>query len=187
MMLDNNTIVVYGLASSEINLIQRASLDYKVDVVELKTFDELYDKDYFLAVLDINSLSEAQLGEFTDDLENNDPNLATKVVIDAEKRSLSEYNNYISFTSFQGIENELGVLVKKAVQKAKRELNSANNNFKLLKIYNYLQTNSGSAKDISAATKLDFKEVKRYLGVISIICEDIQFNRDNNSYFKKGN
>ncbi len=186
-MLDNKTIVVYGLPSNEVNLIQRASLDFKVDLMTLKTFNELYDNDYFLAVLNINELSGEELDGFTDYLENIDPNLTTKVVLDAEKRNLSDHNNYISFTSFQGIENELSVLVKKAVQKAKRELNSANNSLKLLTIYNYLQKNSGSAKEIAAATKLEFKEVKRYLGVIQIICKDIQFDKENNSYFKKGN
>ncbi|MDD3027616.1 MAG: hypothetical protein PHI41_06180 [Erysipelotrichaceae bacterium] len=184
-MLDNKTIVVYGLTKREMNMVERASQDFKVNVVKIKYLKEIYHADYFLAILDVNNAKSEELEKYSDYLENVDPNLATKVIIDIDKKELSKKGNYASFNSFQGIENELSVLIKKSFQKAKRELGVADSMNKAIAVYNYLSNNSGSIEQIQKTTGLDNAEVIRYLGILEIFCDDIQFDNENNSYGKK--
>ncbi len=184
-MLNNKTIVVYGLTKREVNMVERASQDFKVDVVKLKYLKDIYKADYFLAILDVNNSKSEELAKYCEYLENADPNLATKVIIDIDKRELSKKANYASFNSFQGIENELGVLIKKSFQKAKRELVVADSMDKAIKVYNYLSVKSGSIEQIQEETGLDNAEVIRYIGILEIFCSDLQFDNENNSYGKK--
>lgn len=184
-MLENKTIVVYGLTKREVNMVERASQDFKVNVVKLRYLKDIYRANYFLAIVDVNNAKTEELANYCDYLENADPNLATKVIIDVDKKELSKKGNYASFNSFQGIENELGVLIKKSFQKAKRELAVADSMSKAIAVYNYLVNNSGSIEQIQAATKLDSAEVIRYLGLLEIFCDDIRFDNENNCYGKK--
>ena len=184
-MLNNKTIVVYGLDKREVNMVERASQDFKVDVVKIKNLKDIYQANYFLAILDINKVKSEELAKYGDYLENTDPNLATKVIIDMDKKEISKKSNYASFNSFQGIENELSVLIKKSFQKAKRELAVGENMKKAILVYNYLASNSGGKEDIQQATELDMEEVIRYLGLLEIFCDDIKFDNENNSYGKK--
>lgn|GEM_PF-2404090 len=179
-MLNSNFILTVGLSEDDVGSVEYFSGGRDCETIESDDYRKLMNSDYFVSIIDQANLDEDTHKELVQFYTEVDSNLSLKIIITEHPGELVKVSHALIFKNFDELSNELGTILGKAHNKAKKDENTIRNFTYSMKVLNQIQEHPG----ISTATlahEIDRTEnaTRRFIEILRVSGEKIDYDTVN--------
>ena len=169
-MLSSKYVCTFGLSEDENRSVCRLIKNVNCSVVTAESSAELVASDFYAAIINVNRLDESARKELSKYYRDIDGSL-TQMILISDGRCLRTQDLHAKvFSSFADAENEIGELLYKAYQKAKKSENTIRDYSLSLLLYQEIEACPGITTSLLAdKTGAEHPAVRRYVEVLRVM------------------
>jgi hypothetical protein len=169
-MLSSKYVCTFGLSEDENRRVCQLIKNVNCSLITAGSGAELVASDFYAAVINVNRLDESARKELSAYYRDIDGNLTQMILISDGRCMRTQDLHAKVFSSFADADNEIGELLYKAYQKAKKSENTIRDYSLSLLLYQEIEACPGITTALLAEqTGAEHPAVRRYVEVLRVM------------------